>query len=99
MAEKHRNWTGNDKSQRNHHGKVRLSEDPLCLSLQWKRGPEAQVRLVGHFRLKLKELLLNKYLRQEDDGSLRLRFFHDRDGLIYIQWRSDKPRIPIGRFR
>ena len=97
MTGDHRSWTGNDKSNRCHHGRVRLSEDPLYLRLHWKAGPDSPKRFVGNLKIKLRKLLINEYLREEDDGIVRLRFYRDHDNIIYIQQRLDFPGIPVGK--
>src|SRR5436190_18084803 len=39
-----RDWTGNDESQRNHNGKVSLSESLLRLRRSWKNGLKDSAR-------------------------------------------------------
>lgn len=94
-----RDWTGNDESHRNHHGKVPLRESPLRLRLSWKKGPKDSARLVGVFDLDLKQLLKAGYIRSEpkSEDEVRLRFYHDRDGLVSIQVNSKEQGLPIGR--
>lgn len=99
MTGLHRNWTGNDQSGRWHHGKVRLSEDPLYLRLHWKAGPEFRPHFVGNFEIKLRKLLINEYLGDEGDGLVRLKFHHGRDDVIYIKRRIEWPGIPVGHLR
>lgn len=94
-----RDWTGNDESERNHNGKVPLSESPLRLRLSWKKSPKDSARLVGIFDLDLKQLVKAGYIRYEpkSESEVRLRFFHDRDNVVYIQVNSKERRLPIGR--
>jgi len=94
-----RDWTGNDESARNHNSVVRLSESPLRLRLSWKRGPNDQARLIGVFDLDLPGLLAARHVRLEPSApnSVRLRFFHGTDEVIYIQVNSQTPGLPIGR--
>jgi hypothetical protein len=94
-----REWTGNDESQRNHNGKVPLSETPLRLRLSWKKGPNDSAHLVGIFDLDLKQLLRAGYIRYDanSESDVRLRFYHDWDNLVYIEVKSIQPRLPIGR--
>lgn len=94
-----REWTGNDESQRNHNGKVPLSETPLRLRLSWKKGPNDSAHLVGIFDLDLKQLLEAGYIRYDanSESNVRLRFYHDWDNLVYIEVKSIQPRLPIGR--
>lgn len=96
-GKKLRTWTGNDRNARAHHGKVPREEDPLYLKLHWKQGPGSRPRLVGTFKIRLRKLLLGEYVRPDDDGTVRLRFYHGRDGVVYIQQRLDYPGIPIGK--
>ena len=94
-----RDWTGNDESKRNHNGHVPLSESPLRLRLSWKKSPNDSARLVGIFDLDLKQLLRGGYIRYDADSEseVRLRFYHDWDNLIYIEAKSNEPRLPLGR--
>src|SRR6266576_3844535 len=82
-----RNWTGNDRSARNHNGVVHLSESPLRICLSWKRSPRDPARLVGEFDLDLHDLLAKGFVRTEKrkPGAIRLRFYHGLDGVIYVQ--------------
>ena len=93
-----RDWTGNDESERNHNGKVPLSESPLRLRLSWKKGPKDSARLVGIFDFDLKELLRAGYIRYEprSESEVRLRFYHHWDNVVYIQVNKER-RLPIGR--
>jgi hypothetical protein len=95
----HRDWTGNDESARNHHGKVPLSESPLRLRLSWKKGPKDSARLVGIFDLDLKQLLKAGYIRYEpmSENEVRLRFYHGWDNVVYIQANSKEQELAIGR--
>jgi hypothetical protein len=56
-------WTGNDSSMRNHHGTVLLARGSVDLKLCWKESADSQVRLIGHFRLDLGELLRQRLIR------------------------------------
>ena len=94
-----RDWTGNDESARNHHGRVSLNESPLKLRLSWKRSSKESSHLIGVYELDLNALLAAGYVRVEPgtENEIRLRFHHGRDGLIYIQVNSKEPGLPIGR--
>ena len=94
-----RDWTGNDESARNHHGKIPLMESPLRLRLSWKKSPNDSSRLVGIFDLDLKQLLKAGYIRYEPNSTdeVRLRFYHGWDNLVYIQVSSKERGLPIGR--
>ena len=94
----HRRWNGNDRSQRNHNGAVPLAEDPFDVVLNWKASPTAPVCPVGCFRLDLAQLLSAGYVRLDKRrGHIRLRFFHDDDGCVYIETAQGRPRLLIGR--
>jgi hypothetical protein len=92
-----RNWVGNDDSQRNQHGVVALSESPILLSLSWRESKDQPAKAVGTFRLHLDVLLANRLIRVEDERSVRVRFFHDDDGNIYLQSKLSEPRVLVGR--
>lgn len=94
-----RDWTGNDESNRNHNGKVHLSESPLRLRLSWKESPKHNAHLVGIFDLDLQRLLEAGYVRldSKSENELRLRFYHGWDNVIYIQANMKAPALPIGR--
>ncbi len=99
-----RNWTGNDQSDYNHHGRVPLSESPLILRLSWKDGPNDPVQLVGVFELNLMGLLSAGYVRIEPkkNREIRLRFckrvYHDEE-VIFIQVNDESSGLPIGAVR
>jgi hypothetical protein len=94
-----RDWTGNDESDRNHNGKVPLSESPLRLRLSWKKSPEESARPIGIFDLDLRRLLKAGYVRPEpkSENKVRLRFYHGWDNVVYIQVNLKEPGLPIGR--
>ena len=97
----HRNWTGNDASQRTHHGVVRLNESPLHLKLSWKESRDAPVQLIGCYKLDLHELLRREYIRYEGaerNEEIRLRFFHQPDDRIVIQVNESGPALIVGTF-
>ena len=93
-------WTGNDESGRHNHNKVSLNSSPMRLRLSWKRSPDDHVHLIGVFDLDLRKLLADGYVRVEpktEDKEIRLRFYHDADGVIYIQTKMGEPKLPVGR--
>ncbi len=94
-----RDWTGNDKSARNHNGIVDLRESPLRLRLSWKRNPDDQAKFIGVFDLDLPRLLAANYIRVEGNrpSAVRLRFWHGYDDVIYIQVNSQTRGLPLGR--
>ncbi len=95
-----RDWTGNDESGRHHHNKVSLNSSPMRLRLSWKRSSEDAVHLIGVFELDLRRLLADGYVRVEpktEAREIRLRFYHDADGVIYIQTKIGEPRLPVGK--
>ena len=94
-----RNWTGNDESDRNHHGIVPLIESPLRLRLSWRKSSMDSAYLIGVFDLDLQGLLRAGYIRPEPRSAkeVRLRFYHRLDNVIYIQVKKKEPALPIGR--
>ena len=94
-----RDWTGNDDSERNHHGKVPLIESPLRLRLSWKKSSKDSARLIGVFDLDLRRLHQAGYIRLEptSENEVRLRFYHGWDNVVYIQLNLKEPGLPIGR--
>jgi hypothetical protein len=86
-------WTGNDESRFQHHGVVALSESPLTIQLRWRVSAGRQVKLVGYFRLHLRELLDADLIRTEERGTVRLRSFHAGDGGVYVQRNLSGPRL------
>lgn len=93
----HRRWTGNDASQRNHNGRVPANEDPVFLELNWKRSKGEAARLVGGFVVNLNRLVRAGYLAMDPSGDVRLKFFHDIDGFVYLGRGASKKKIAIGR--
>jgi hypothetical protein len=94
-----RDWTGNDTSARQHHSIVSLSEGRLRLRLSWKKSRDDSPRVVGVFDLQLQQLLDKQFVRVEKgvENAIRLRFYHDPDGMIYIQVNRKGPKLPIGK--
>ena len=97
VARANRRWTGNDASARQHHGVVALEASPLILSLSWRSEVGAPAKFVGCYHLDLKRLLKEDLIRVEGAGEVRVRFYHDHDGKIYLQRRLDAPRFLLGR--
>ena len=73
VSEIDRDWTVNDESARQHHGKVSLNESPLKLRLSWKQTPRDFSHLVGLYELDLSDCLrldsfvLNRIQRMKSD--------------------------------
>ena len=97
LSKPDRRWCGNDDSARNHHGVVPLSSSQVDLELSWKSSKTASAKLIGRMRLDLRALLAEGLVRREDSSSVRLRFFHDHDGKIYIQAKLNEARFLVGR--
>ena len=95
-----RNWTGNDQTKRERHDVVRLDESPLRLCLSWKTGTKETAKPIGVFVLDLRKLLEEEYVRdepgKEEEGGIRLRFYHALDNVIYIQVNGKVPALPVG---
>jgi hypothetical protein len=99
-GERIRTWTLRDDNQQHYHGVVSVRESPLLLRLRWRHSAASPIHDVGIFRLHLRALLAEDYIRPEeadgDDDWLRVRFVRAADYRIYIQWRGDMPALPIG---
>jgi hypothetical protein len=97
LSMKHRRWNGNDQTQRNHHGAVPLARDPFDLVLNWKSSPNASLKQVGCYRLNLAALLAAGFIRRDTKPRhVRVRFYHDLDGSVYIEAQQDGPRLLVG---
>ncbi len=98
-AEKYtRDWIGNDTNARSHHSIVYLTEGSLRLRLSWKKSTKDLPKVIGVFDLLLRQLRDKGYVRSEkgiEDG-IRLRFYHDPNGIIYIQMNTKGPTLPVG---
>jgi hypothetical protein len=92
LSASYRKWTGNDASNRHHHGLVNATEDPLNMVLRWRASASAPVQLVGYYRLHLNSLVAQGFLPLPRTGKIRLRFYHAPNGCIYIQ--RNKPSAP-----
>jgi hypothetical protein len=96
-----RRWVLRDDNQQHYHGVVRLSETPVLIELWWKWSATAAERLVGQFALHLPELLAADLIRFEREDmagdEVRVRFYRGSGGVIYVQARSDRPGLPVGR--
>jgi len=91
----HRCWTGNDANRRSYHGKIPAGENPVYLELHWRKDKNASKKLVGGFILDVAALKKEGYLVQDPRGGIRVKFFHESDGGIYVGCGIDK-KIPIG---
>ena len=92
-----RQWNGNDATDRNHHSLVPLDEHPFDIVLGWKRSGDSPSRPVGCFRLNLANLVEAGYVMKAKQGQVRLRFFHDTDGCVYIQAKPGGPGLLVGK--
>jgi len=92
-----RRWNGNDATDRNHHGLVPFAEQPFDLVLGWKRSGDSSFRSVGCFRLNLANLVKAGYIEAAKRGKVRLRFFHDIDGCVYVQAKPGGSRLLVGK--
>ena len=100
VSEIDRDWTGNDEGGRHNQNRVNLDSSPLTLRLSWRKSPDDPAHLIGVFVLDLRRLLADGYVRVEpgtEEKEIRLRFYHDTDDVIYIQTKSDAPKLPVGR--
>ncbi|MDT4896076.1 MAG: hypothetical protein QOH25_1153 [Acidobacteriota bacterium] len=94
----HRELTGNDEDDRNHHIRVLLNPNPLRLRLSWRNSSADRGQFIGVFDLDLQKLLAANYIRLEPgtQDKARLRFYHGSDDVIYIQANMEGPGLPIG---
>ena len=92
-----RKWTGNDRVNKNHYGRVRLNESPLCLKLYWKIGDKSASRLIGAYRFDLRRLLTAGYIRNAPGypGEVILRF-QNNQGIIQIAVNRKSSALNIG---
>jgi hypothetical protein len=90
-----RRWIGNDESQRNHNGVIPLADSPLTLALSWRAGKGKPAVVVAVMELDLERLLAGGFIRSEAPDSVRVRFFHDSDGHVYLQTRNQAPRLRV----
>lgn len=95
-----RTWTLRDDNQQHYHGTVSITESPLVLRLMWRLDAGSPVREVGLFRIDLRALLADDYVRaeseDESDDRIRLRFVRGDDRRIRIQVRGDMPGLVVG---
>jgi hypothetical protein len=97
-VEESRQWTlRNDAGH--HHGIVRLSESPLYLALSWKETADAPVQPVGLFRLDLRGLLAEGYIRYESEEmkgeNVRLRVVRRDDHAFCLQVNAKGPALVL----
>lgn len=97
LLQKYRRWTGNDDTDRHYHIAVPIDDDPLHINLFWRRGNSAPVEFVGTYILNVKRLLSEGYVREDGMNKVRVRICHSDDHLLYVQKRSGKPALAIGR--
>jgi hypothetical protein len=90
-----RRWIGNDESKRNHNGVIPLADSPLTLALSWRAGKGKPAVVVAVMELDLERLLAEGFIRSEKRDSVRVRFYHDSDGHVYLQTRLGEPRIRV----
>jgi hypothetical protein len=98
LSPRARRWTGNDTTERNHHGLVPFGEDLLEIILRWKTSAKATPRPIGCYRLHLQNLQKAGYLPPAKNGHIRLRFYHGFDDCVYVEPLSQPHRLIIGRF-
>ncbi len=95
-----RRWIFNDASNRIYSCAVPITECPCNIRLSWKRDADAQVHLVGYFRLDLKELLDKGFIREDSkSGYVRVNMLRDDRGRILLQVSSSGPEIVLGEVK
>jgi predicted DNA binding CopG/RHH family protein len=98
LPPRHRCWTGNDASQRNHSGRIPTGENPVFLELRWKRDKHAAEKLVGGFEINVEALAREGYLALDPTGGIRLKFMHGPDGYVYLgRGLTREKKIRVGR--
>jgi hypothetical protein len=91
-----RQWVGNDDIYPYYHEAVPRTEDPLYLSLSWKKNGDSPAEPVGLYRISMGALLTRGFIRAEGKNKVRLRICHMEDDVIYIQVKSGEPALAIG---
>lgn len=94
-------WVLRDDNGQNHHGIVDSSKGSVVIELSWKANTHDAPKLVGAYRLDLDGLLAAGIIRREPQAGrgarVRVRFYRERDGVIYLQQRRDRPRLAVGQ--
>ena len=98
LLQKHRRWTGNYDTDHHYHIAIPVDNDPLYFHLFWRRGSIAPAEFVGTYTINIKGLLSEGYIREDGINKVRLRICHSDDNLLYVQTKSGKPSLAIGRF-
>lgn len=96
LLQRTRQWTGNDEIYHYYHEAIPRKEDPLYLSLSWKRKSDEPGEYIGTFKMNIEALLSKGYIRAEGEKNVRLRIYHGEDDLFYIQTKSGEPALAIG---
>ena len=95
---KSRRWTLNAVERNDHHGKIRLNEFPLYLKLTCRNAIHSAPEDIGIFKLDLKGLLENKFMRYEPKGStgddVRLRIVIE-SGAFSVQINGKSGKYPL----
>ncbi len=93
-------FTLRDDNQQHYHRRVEMSNTPLYIGLNWRARTGSPVHHIGVFRLDLRALLRQRYIREEKKGhakEVRVRFYRSDDGFIYLQSRQDSPALRVER--
>ncbi|MEA3470556.1 MAG: hypothetical protein U9R24_02445 [Thermodesulfobacteriota bacterium] len=96
---KYRRWTGNDDFEHHYHIAIPITQKILYLNLSWKRNSSSNAQFIGIFRLDMENLLSEGYIRKDGGDKVRLRICHGNDNILYIQTRSGKPALAIGKLQ
>lgn len=96
LPRRHRRWTGNDASRREHHACVPLAPTPIYMRLSWRKDNKSRPVHLADLRLDLQGLLAEGYVRRDGAGHVRLRFCHETTGKVFIQTKSVGPRLVVG---
>jgi hypothetical protein len=94
---RYRHWIGNDDFEHHYHIAIPKNQETLYLNLSWKKKSDSPAEFIGMFRLDMQELFSEGYIREDGKDKVRLRIYHGSDDILYIQTRSGKPALAIGK--
>ena len=97
-VEKPRRFTLRDDNAQHYHRRMRLIESPVYISLAWRADAQSPVHSLGLFRLDLRRLLSEGYIRPDgpsSDDDVRLRFYRANNGMIYLQRKHGAPALAV----
>jgi hypothetical protein len=94
-ASTEREWNFRDDNNQHFFGDIPETQPVITLTLNWKPNRNSKAKLVGRYKLDLKQLLSEGFARKVDRG-FQLRF--QRTGeIIEIAINGNSPRLVVGR--